>query len=786
MTRLLMGAIGLLGVVIAAAALGLPSAGAQEPDTAFDVSIEPSCGRGLGTVTTLLTNTTSTPLVATVEVGSILRNVLVDAGQSETLAVSGRPNGPISVLVNGVAAGDVTIDCDGQLVDRSDQLGATQLVSWGAGFEGAIAYLSSQHKATRSTNPEEPSECTLDGGTVWFRVVSPASSVDIEVRPESRVSVYRSDVAAPGFGDLAPVICLEESTTTTIDTTPGEILIFQVSGSDHPVALLRAERGLPDGIEVVNFASRCIPSGGVIEMSIRNTTDSDAQVVLQAFGPGLGEPERVVAVAAGSTADALVSSRSDGRYELGMNGINSGIPLWVGCAATAANDTIATATEIEFTDRTAKLEIGPGSYSYSDEEMARFGIDWSPCGFTSDTGSAWFTFVADGERLSVHGSDDQNVGLWRSNVSNPVTIDDLDEVVCSDAERLGPLDLVPGERYWLSSASDFLDLSLTLASGPANDDLADALVLDELKVLDARGAGPEPGDPMDCGYQRSVWFTWTADSERLDARSIAGMTWQSPPEDVGFGRGPQPLTYSVWSADIESPSFADLALVGCSGDYGPANVAEVDLTIGRTYWIRVGLDEPAMLAIDPSGSYVEVGVDVICPAGGSGVVEWTMTNPYSQPVDLIVRLDERNSTILRSVSIGANSTESLRVSGRSDGTYSTTVVGAPVQILGAEAPGLFAPVDVACGARVEPIEVAGSCLAGRGRIDVYLAGVDSSASAGVMVVGTGTLIQRHLYAAEGRTDRATITGRRNGTYIVEVDPSDRRATQSFEVVIDCG
>jgi hypothetical protein len=219
--------------------------------------------------------------------------------------------------------------------------------------------------------------------------------------------------------------------------------------------------------------------------------------------------------------------------------------------------------------------------------------------------AVWYAFVATTADAVVFDTEGSTVGdegldtvlsLWAGDAGHPLT-----EVDCNDDATLGDrwsrltLDPQPGRTYFLkagglSGVSGELALNAKEApSGPPNDDLENALVIDRLPYIDAQlteYATDEPREvPASCsdgeGIERGVWYRWVADSARAVVFDTEGSS-----VDLGDGvLDDMDTVLSVWTDGSGHP----LDEVACSDDVGDLLWSRVTLAAeaGTTYYVKV-------------------------------------------------------------------------------------------------------------------------------------------------------------------------------------------------------
>lgn len=231
--------------------------------------------------------------------------------------------------------------------------------------------------------------------------------------------------------------------------------------------------------------------------------------------------------------------------------------------------------------------------------------------------AVWYRFDAKGNHAVVFDTDGSTAGdeeldtvmsIWLGDGTHPLTqLDCVDSPLVGESLARIVLAPTPGVTYFIKvggsngAVGDVVFSARLAPSGPPNDDLAQAFVIDSLPYIDAQMttyATDEPDEvrascAVDEGTERGIWYSWTPEAADTVVFDTIGSR-----VDLGGGVIDQMDTVlSVWTGGPGHP----LDEVACSDDVGDTLWSRVTLSgeAGVTYYVKV------------AGSFGETGEAVL-------------------------------------------------------------------------------------------------------------------------------------------------------------------------------
>ena len=239
-------------------------------------------------------------------------------------------------------------------------------------------------------------------------------------------------------------------------------------------------------------------------------------------------------------------------------------------AAAPANDDFYSATVIPSL---------PYSETLNTSEASAGSSDPYPCGYYPYS-SVWYSFTP-GENMTLRiGTNGSNyytaVGIYTGSYGN------LTEMGCNSYNNNLDVSISGGTTYYIQIVStnasypgpggNTLQFSLTQLLPPANDNFADAKIVDTMPyqdTVDNTYATSEPGEPAGCAYSgpvKTFWYAYTPTSKGL----LSGNTSYYP--------YPFLAVYTGNSVD-------SLTQINCT-NWGVS--IQVNVSPGTTYYLQVG------------------------------------------------------------------------------------------------------------------------------------------------------------------------------------------------------
>lgn len=154
----------------------------------------------------------------------------------------------------------------------------------------------------------------------------------------------------------------------------------------------------------------------------------------------------------------------------------------------------------------------------------------------------------------------------------------------------------------------------------------------------------------------------------------------------------------------------------------------------------------------------------------SGRIDVAITNASDNDKSYTVAV----GSITRTVTIPANETEKVAVSGRPDGPFLTTVSDGATEIYNET-------LTVNCSPNVE-VTIENSCLANNGRLDFFLKNITNETA--TYTVEVGNLAPRRRAILPAQSKRVTVTGRPDADFPVTVK-RDGVTIKTDTITVDC-
>jgi hypothetical protein len=153
----------------------------------------------------------------------------------------------------------------------------------------------------------------------------------------------------------------------------------------------------------------------------------------------------------------------------------------------------------------------------------------------------------------------------------------------------------------------------TAFAQPANDNFADATIVSSLPFstsVDLSGATTEPDEPLLCGAQQTVWYSFTPTSDAVVRAEATGSNFSD-------------TNLSIYRAD--GPGLGNLTWLGC-GSFGSPVV--FDAQVGTTYYIQGG-------SFFGQGGTLGVHLEVVPPPPNDDFANAiSYTGPFSDTQDI--------------------------------------------------------------------------------------------------------------------------------------------------------
>ncbi|MBX3387389.1 MAG: hypothetical protein KF768_12540, partial [Phycisphaeraceae bacterium] len=250
--------------------------------------------------------------------------------------------------------------------------------------------------------------------------------------------------------------------------------------------------------------------------------------------------------------------------------------------AAPANDTCATAQTI-----TAMPAFG----SIANE----FGTDSGPIAGCDLFGDVWFTWTATASgALTLNEAGTQNAG-WA--VYSGATCGSLTSVLCSLTDSGVTALVTMGTQYFIRLGADTLATARTVplnyniffTAAPANDACANAQTISSFPFSTsvANVAAANDGPLGGCELFGDIWYTFTAPGSGLAVLNETGT------QNAG------------WAAYDADPCGGMAASVLCTlTDSG----VTFPVTMGTTYWVRLGSDTNATARTTPLAFNIDIAV----------------------------------------------------------------------------------------------------------------------------------------------------------------------------------
>lgn len=229
------------------------------------------------------------------------------------------------------------------------------------------------------------------------------------------------------------------------------------------------------------------------------------------------------------------------------------------------------------------------------------------------------------------------------------------------------------------------------------------------------------------------------------------------------GRTVKPMTVELGQWNVRGfsakPYAADQLIAGVkSGVYDIA--VRVGTTNATFEDMPVDCDSGTYVsAVDTGSARAEIKTSCLAENGRVDALVYNDTSSTKTFYLNFPRLARRSRTV------PPGGSDRMTITGRRDGNYTVTVTDETGQELARNTE------TVECDPPLVPVRVKNSCLAGNGRVDVYLG--NTTGLTRPFEVEVGTIVRQQSVAA-GKSQRVTVTGRRDGPLVVNVKRSGQR------------